>query len=260
MIKIHSSGAYYQGMPFLDLFRISSERDYERSLREAARGLDLKERLQEYLRKAYPRFHFKEPLERHVAAAQKILSVSVGEGAKEAYFLERFPEKRFALTDVADPMLRLIQRHFGGGRAEIAVTSNGRLPFADGAFDLLLALNCEYFYDQPGLEAVLREFARVTAPGGRVLLASYCLREPFRFSWASVKERLTNVSTVLNVFANRLLKGRWHCFTGYRRTVDEFIWVFNRVVAVELESVHFEGGDKQPQVGAKAAIFVLRRP
>ena len=50
---------------------------------------------------------------------------------------------------------------------------NQSLPFEDGSFDLLLALNViHYEDDQDGLREALREYRRVLAPGGRAFIVS----------------------------------------------------------------------------------------
>jgi SAM-dependent methyltransferase len=53
--------------------------------------------------------------------------------------------------------------------ARVVRADAGALPFAAGSFDTLIANHMLYHVDDPG--AVLDEFARVLAPGGRVAIA-----------------------------------------------------------------------------------------
>lgn len=61
----------------------------------------------------------------------------------------------------------------------------GRLPFADGEFDLVLAVTLLCFLDGPGRAAAARELVRVTRPGGRIVIG-----ELARFSLWAAERRL----------------------------------------------------------------------
>lgn len=87
---------------------------------------------------------------------------------------------RFATTVLADiePMaLDVARQDHGahrGGHGLLAVQADlNRLPFADGSFDLVLCVTalCHRMNPDPG--AIVRDFARLTKPGGVV-----CLWEP----------------------------------------------------------------------------------
>ena len=54
--------------------------------------------------------------------------------------------------------------------AEFQHADAHRLPFADAAFDLVLAVTVMCFVERPMRPGVVRELARVTRPGGRVVI------------------------------------------------------------------------------------------
>ena len=60
-----------------------------------------------------------------------------------------------------------------------------RLPFADGSFDLVLAVTLFCFLSPPARQVAARELVRVTRPGGRVVVG-----ELARFSLWAAKRRL----------------------------------------------------------------------
>ena len=75
------------------------------------------------------------------------------------------------------------------GKAEILEASVSDLPFADGSFDLVTAVETYYFW--PDKLGDLKEVLRVLRPGGTVLLVFEMVRdssEPDR--WKAVEERL----------------------------------------------------------------------
>lgn len=53
-------------------------------------------------------------------------------------------------------------------RVEVSIAGVGALPFADAVFDKALCVHVVYFWN--GLDAALREIARVLKPGGRLAL------------------------------------------------------------------------------------------
>ncbi len=71
------------------------------------------------------------------------------------------------------------------GRVQIELGSVAALPFADGTFDLVTAVETHYYW--PDLAANVREIYRVLKPGGRVaLIAETYNGGPFRRLYAIV--------------------------------------------------------------------------
>jgi len=84
----------------------------------------------------------------------------------------RLPIAGTQFVDISAPALAKLAAQ--GGHATLALISE--LPFADGSFDLVCALDIlEHVEDDHG---ALSEIARVTAPGATLLLSS-----PFHESW-----------------------------------------------------------------------------
>jgi SAM-dependent methyltransferase len=119
-------------------------------------------------------------------AGGNLLDVGCGTGQMLRFLRDTRPE-RFVLTGLdrsssaiqearevvdGDPSVRLVV-----GRAE-------RLPFSDRAFDVVLAMGLlEYV---ASLEDALRELARVTRPGGLVVVTMQNPRSPYRLWDASL--------------------------------------------------------------------------
>ena len=94
----------------------------------------------------------------------RVLDVGCGSGV----FLTRAAAAgaRVAGIDVAPGLVEIARARVPG--ADLEVGDFGALPWEDGAFDVVTAFNSIFFADD--MVALLRELARVTRPGGRVLL------------------------------------------------------------------------------------------
>jgi malonyl-CoA O-methyltransferase len=95
-----------------------------------------------------------------IGAASRILDLGTGTGAAARLLATRWPEADVTGADISPEMVREAQAR--GSRETYVVADASALPFADRTFDLVVLLNMIPFYD---------ELARVTAPGGTVVLA-----------------------------------------------------------------------------------------
>jgi malonyl-CoA O-methyltransferase len=95
-----------------------------------------------------------------VAAPSRILDLGTGTGAAARVLAARYPDAEVTGVDLSPEMIREAQGR--GTRETYLVADASALPFADDAFDLVVLLNMIPFFD---------ELARVTAPGGAVVLA-----------------------------------------------------------------------------------------
>ncbi|HEY1359265.1 MAG TPA: class I SAM-dependent methyltransferase [Thermoleophilaceae bacterium] len=100
-----------------------------------------------------------------------LLDLGTGTGASAVIAARRFPEARVVGVDKSRTMLARARRANDLPNLEFRRASLWKLPFDDGAFELVTMLNC---FPELG------ELARVTAPGARVLMTT---------SYGSVEER-----------------------------------------------------------------------
>ena len=92
----------------------------------------------------------------------RVLDVGTGTGAVARLVAARAPEAQIEAVDVSARMIEQAQRLTDSPRVHFQVGDAQKLPFPGGAFDLVTLGNMIPFFD---------ELARVTAPGGHVLVA-----------------------------------------------------------------------------------------
>jgi SAM-dependent methyltransferase len=105
-----------------------------------------------------------EALER-VETVTRALDLGTGTGKAARMVAQRFPSAHVVGVDLAPGMVEEARRLLPGeiaGRVRFEVADASRLGFGDGEFDLVVMLNMIPFFD---------EVARVTAPGGSVVVA-----------------------------------------------------------------------------------------
>jgi SAM-dependent methyltransferase len=96
-----------------------------------------------------------------------VLDIGTGTGKAARLAAERFPDAHVVGVDLSAGMVEEARRRLQPalvGRVRFEVSDSARLPFVDGAFDLVLVVNMIPFFD---------EIARVTAAPGTVVVASY---------------------------------------------------------------------------------------
>lgn len=99
----------------------------------------------------------------------RLLDAGCGAGLFASLAVERGAEVHG--LDVAPALVEYARRRVPGA-AEFVVGDIGALPFADGEFDAVIALNSLLYASNP--RQALAELARVTAPSGRVVLTWGC--------------------------------------------------------------------------------------
>jgi SAM-dependent methyltransferase len=98
-------------------------------------------------------------------APRRALDLGTGTGDGAFALARRFPEAEVVGVDLASAMVAEARRKTPAeldGRVRFEVADASRLPFEDGAFDLVAMNNMIPFFD---------ELTRVLAPGGRVVFA-----------------------------------------------------------------------------------------
>jgi SAM-dependent methyltransferase len=97
-----------------------------------------------------------------VPAPRRVLDLGTGTGSVARLAHERFPDADVVGVDIAERMIEEARAKTPDGGVSYVVADAQRLPFEDGAFDLVTLGNMIPFFD---------EVARVVASGGRVLFA-----------------------------------------------------------------------------------------
>lgn len=131
-------------------------------------------------------------LERIDAEPARIADVGTGTGAAAVRVAQRFARAHVTGVDLSAEMVATAQRALPEelrGRVRFVAADAARLPFEDGALDLVVQLNVPVYFD---------EIARVLAPGGAVVVAS---------SFGPVTPYYTPDRTLRRRFAKRGLGG-----------------------------------------------------
>jgi ubiquinone/menaquinone biosynthesis C-methylase UbiE len=130
----------------------------------------------------------------------RALDVGCGTGAL-ALRLERVGYEMVGV-DPSEGMLRVMREHAPG--VEAVLGSGTELPFEEGEFDLALSVAAmHHIADPEAVRRALGEMARVTRPGGRVLIWDHNPRNPYwpllmkRVPQDSGEERLIPVEELL---------------------------------------------------------------
>ena len=93
---------------------------------------------------------------------RNVLDLGTGTGSVARDAAQRWPDAEITGADVSMGMVEEARRRATSARQKYDVADASRLPYPDGAFELVALNNMIPFFD---------ELARVTAPGGRVAIA-----------------------------------------------------------------------------------------
>ncbi|WP_378148301.1 class I SAM-dependent methyltransferase [Cnuibacter sp. UC19_7] len=105
-----------------------------------------------------------------IGPGSRVLDVGCGSGEFAAQLVAAGAV--VAAVDAAPGMVALAR--WAAPAAEVRLAPIDRLPFGDGVFDVVVAVNALQFADD--MAAALAELARVTAPGGAVVVANWAER------------------------------------------------------------------------------------
>lgn len=106
-----------------------------------------------------------------------VLDVGCGTGATLAAILAVHPDVRARGIDLSPNMVDLARVRLDG-RAELDVADAERLPAADASFDLVVCVDSFHHYPHPAV--ALAEMARVTRPGGTLVMGEWRVNAVFR--------------------------------------------------------------------------------
>ncbi len=109
----------------------------------------------------------------HLPVGRSVLDVGCGAGAALRELAERYPDAVLTGCDISplavETATALNEAFVKSGRMRFLLCGVPDLPFADGAFDMVISVESLYFW--PDQLAGLREIRRVLAPGGHFLTA-----------------------------------------------------------------------------------------
>jgi SAM-dependent methyltransferase len=106
-----------------------------------------------------------------------LLEVGIGDGENVALLPSSL---RISGIDIAERPLTECRQRYPERRLFLALAEGERIPFADRSFDAVLSVGGFNFYSDP--QRALKEMARVTRPGGRVVVADE-LPDLFEWGW-----------------------------------------------------------------------------
>ena len=123
-----------------------------------------------------------------IAGETRVLDVGCGPGALTAELARRIGAERVAAVDPAEQFVVECRRRVPG--AEVKTGAAESLPWPDDAFDA--ALSCLVLAHVEDAEAMTREMARVTRPGGTVASCMWDFEEGgmtmLRTFWSAIRE------------------------------------------------------------------------
>ena len=112
----------------------------------------------------------------------KLLEVPVGTGVLTMPVYRTLPQADITCLDYSPDMMATARRRAAGlSNVRFRQGDVGKLPFADGSFDLVLSLNG--FHAFPDKEAAYQEIFRVLRPGGTFCGCFYVKGENRRTDW-----------------------------------------------------------------------------
>lgn len=156
----------------------------------------------------------KDFIENKIKKADRIVFFGVFDLSKEAYFLNKFPEKKFVLCDISIVFLKKIEKIFHN----IEIIKTSIQDFIPEKNDLLITNLSEYFLDK-------NELIDFTSFGKNIILNNVSIIEKdFFYEFYDIMKKL-KIHTVnfLSVFFN--LKP--YQFRGWIRSINDYNLIAN---------------------------------
>ncbi len=102
---------------------------------------------------------------------EALLDVGCGTGTLLDTLSQSWPDLALSGMDLSPEMLQVAAQKLGG-RAQLMLGEANALPFADGAFQVLVSTSVFHYLRDPA--GALAEFYRVLTPGGRLVITDWC--------------------------------------------------------------------------------------
>jgi ubiquinone/menaquinone biosynthesis C-methylase UbiE len=131
-----------------------------------------------------------------------ILDIGCGTGALLRMIQEKRKDARLSGVDLSEKMIQVAKGKLGK-KADLRVSDSEKLPFPNGAFDLVMCTYSFHHYPNPG--AVLSEVRRVLAPSGRLILVDPTTSIPLVRQVANFRNRFTKDGTV-RIYSKKEMK------------------------------------------------------
>jgi SAM-dependent methyltransferase len=109
---------------------------------------------------------------------REIVDLGCGLGAPVRHFARHFPKCRVTGVSLVPWQVDMARQLTHADNAEFIAADYTQLPFADGRFDLALAMESSCHAEGSGKRAFVREAARCLKPGGRLVIADGFLKLP----------------------------------------------------------------------------------
>lgn len=190
------------------LYSIDSIQDYIRSIA----NLDIDIKMLNNVNSVHEDYAFAEEyICDQIEAAKRIVFLGVYDLAKEAYFLKKFPNKKFVVGDVSIAAIKSVPDVF----ENVTVVEATSDDFVAEPNDLIIANLLEIYLTQSQIKRLLMsEGVTVIFNNAHVYFPSY----KNKFYWIIREIR----AAMINLLSTMTGQRQWQ-FRGWWRTVDDFI-------------------------------------
>lgn len=111
---------------------------------------------------------------------RNILDVGCGGGMQLMLLSKKYPKSHLRGADPSNEAVKMASEvnkvHIDSGRCKIDMSAAEDLPYPNGSFDLISAFETYFFWKD--LKAAAKEFRRILAPGGKLMIVSEQYPDP----------------------------------------------------------------------------------
>lgn len=182
-----------------------------------------------------------------LAPGQRLLDVATGTGDVALLAAQREPDLRVAALDLTPAMLRAARGKPGASAIRWTQGDGLALPFAADTFAAVIS--AFMLRNVPNVENALREQARVTAPGGRVICLEFTWPRRFPMSWL-----FTLYFFTLPPLLGRFIAGEREAYRYLPRSVKAFL--APEAMAEQFRAVGLREVTWRLKMGGTVALYV----
>ena len=225
-----------------ELYRIESIRDYISSIA----SLKIDARILKEASSAHEDYAFAEQyICSHIETAQRIVFLGVFDLSKEAYFINKYPNKRFLVGDVSIAAIKDLPKEF----KNVDIVQATFDDFKPEANDLVIANIAEYFLTQRQLNDFISSFG--DGPGGLILVNVHIYMPSIKnkIFWG-IREVRAFIVNLLSVITQQR---QWQ-FRGWWRAIQDFSFV-SKSTDKHLKAIIFNKNREGGATGLYAAMI-----